>query len=113
VPRQFSLPNCIKIFRKGYFIFTTLTYFTQEMESSSKGGRKLTPLPLNTASTKPGQSQAAVHKLSTTLEEEDESEIDSNENRSQSNLPKNSVSSSSTSTAAAGSAINSNENGNT
>jgi hypothetical protein len=94
---------------------TTKVEQTQEMESSSKGGRKLTPLPLNTASTKPGQSQAAVHKLSTTLEEEDELEIDSNENRNepvQSHLPKNSNSSFSA-VNSTGSAPNTKENGNT
>lgn len=82
---------------------------------SSGGGRKLTPLPLTNPTAKPGQNQAAVHKLSTTMEEEDELDIDSNENRNQPiqhNLPKTSISSASQINCS-GAATNSNENGNT
>lgn len=70
----------------------------EEMSSTSNQGRKLTPLPITNPNAKPGQNQAAVHKLSTTMEEEDELEVDSNENRSQpvqSNVPKSSISSAS------------------
>jgi len=80
-------------------------------------GRKLTPLPISNPGAKPGQNQAAVHKLSTTLEEEDELENDLNENRNQqqalSNLPKNSISSASSTNSSIGSAQNQNENGKT
>jgi len=89
----------------------------EDMSSSSGSGRKLTPLPITNPNAKPGQNQAAVHKLSTTMEEEDELEVDSNENRSQpiqSNVPKNSISpASSCNSASTGSAQNSTENGNT
>jgi len=86
--------------------------------SYGSNGRKLTPLPITTPNAKPGQNQAAVHKLSTTLEEEDELDIEvSNENRNQTiqqNLPKNSISSASLITSApTGSSPNTNENGNT
>jgi len=78
--------------------------------SPSGQGRKLTPLPLSNPGAKPGQNQAAVHKLSTTLEEENEIENDLNEIRNQqqdsSNLPKNSISSTTNSSAL-------NENGKT
>jgi len=67
--------------------------------SPSGQGRKLTPLPLSNPGAKPGQNQAAVHKLSTTLEEEDELDNDLNENRNQqqvaTTLPKNSIASAS------------------
>jgi len=85
--------------------------------SYGSNGRKLTPLPITTPNAKPGQNQAAVHKLSTTLEEEDELEMDSNENRNQAtqqNLPKNNISSASLITSTStGSSPNANEKGNT
>jgi len=75
----------------------------EDVGSSTGQGRKLTPLPLSNPGAKPGQNQAAVHKLSTTLEEEDEIENDLNENRNQqhdsSNQPKNSISSTTNSAA--------------
>jgi len=80
-------------------------------------GRKLTPLPISNPGAKPGQNQAAVHKLSTTLEEEDELENDLNENWNQqqapSNLPKNSISSASSTNSSIGLSQNPNENGKT